>query len=104
MIEIHDLTDDFKAPGIAWGTSGQPFLAQFSDRVRALRLGLYAATYANTSPFPILDRNGDGKKIVLGKGHTLKYGKFEGGVALRQKENHRHLHRVRGDGREEVGI
>ncbi|WP_437753653.1 hypothetical protein [Sorangium sp. So ce1389] len=104
MALIHDLTDEFKAPGLDWSAPGRSFLSQFSEAVRALRLGLYASLYANPSPNPVFDRNGPGKLFMEGNGNTFKYGKFEGGVAERHKLNHVHLHRRLADGKEEPGI
>lgn len=101
---IYDLTDDFKSPVIDWDAPGPAFRAQFTKTVRGLRRGLYASIYANPSTHPIFDRNWPGKIFALGYGNTLKYGKFEDGVAERHKQNHVHLHR-RPIGRdEEVGI
>jgi hypothetical protein len=104
LTQIHDLTEEFKLHHIAWGSSGEAFRSQFSKQVRALQLGLYASVYANPSPHPIFDRNGPGKMFAKAEGNTLKYGKFEGGVAERHNINHVHLHR-RSQGRElESGI
>jgi hypothetical protein len=100
MATFHDLTTEFKKATIDWTLSGVAFRSQFSKQVMGMRLGLYATIYANSSPMAIHDRNTKtkscGKMIVKPNGNTLKYGKFQGGVAERHKQNHDHLHRCRG--------
>lgn len=104
VASIYDLTDDFKHPGIAWDMPGRAFRSQFADAVQALRVGLYVSLYANPSTHPIYDRNGPGKILVNNKGHTLKYGKCEQGIADRHRINHRHFHRRPPARAKETGI
>jgi hypothetical protein len=105
MCQLHDITIAFLNPMLDWDLTGNPFRTQFPNEVSSIRQGLYASIYENPTPYPIYDRNGPGKIIVKANSATLKYGKFENGIAERHKQNHVHMHRRDRRGTEvEAGI
>jgi hypothetical protein len=91
---IHDVTTEFLAAEIDWTLPSARCCAQFPERTRAMRDGLYVAVYVNESEHDVWDDNEGREKVVVeARSSTLKYGKFEGGVVDRYKEQFEHLRR-----------
>lgn len=90
-----DVTAELRAAHIDWTRRGQALRSQFSPRVQAMKWGLYAELFDNSSASdPIWDRNKSKKApIIFANTVALKYGKFECGLAERNRENWWHLHR-----------
>jgi hypothetical protein len=108
---IIDLTAEFKDPTRDWTlTPGQGLLGQFRQSTQNIEMGLYGSLYHNDSTIEVVDKNSKkkprctcsirqsphGMTVIKASGRTLKSGMFNGGVIVRNKDNHAHLHR-RGD-------
>ena len=100
---VTDLTDTFTSSDLRWDLRGRAFRAQFSDEVRAMKVGIYALHVVNDSDFDVCDRNGSRKVIIPARHSALKPGKFEGGLCDRERTTHEHYHRRTPDG-EHSGI
>jgi hypothetical protein len=103
---ILDLTSAFKDPSVEWHRVGRATEAPawFSDEIRRVKWGLYAWTLSNGHDVSLCDRNVKGRRLcgrVLcqPRRHMLKYGKCEGGILSRHRENHDHVHRCEGTAR-----
>jgi hypothetical protein len=103
---IHDFTNDFKAK-LDWSRGGRRFIAQFKEEIRTATKGVYILVASNDSTADVVDRNNHqkpgGRINIPAGGMVVKFGKYEGGIALREHTNHKHWHR-KINGAEESGI
>ena len=104
---IYDFTNEFKSPNVDWSRGGRKFLNQFNDHIQQTTRGVYILFAANDSDVDIVDRNKHqkpgGRVNVPARGMVVKFGKYESGIALRERTNYQHWHR-RPNGVEEAGI
>lgn len=104
---IYDFTNEFKLPNVVWSRGGRKFLDQFNDHIQQTTRGVYILFAANDSDVDIVDRNKHqkpgGRVNVPARGMVVKFGKYESGIALRERTNYQHWHR-RPNGVEEAGI
>lgn len=102
---IHDLTREFLHPSTDWRLRGRERESQFRASTSAILDGLYVAVYVNESLHEIWDSNGKKSRTVIpAKSAMLKYGKFEGGVLRRYREQFAHLRRRPPNGQDERWI
>ncbi|WP_437895187.1 hypothetical protein [Sorangium sp. So ce124] len=101
---LRDLTDELRNAERSWARGGRRFLEQFSSAAQQTQVGLYVLVHENASEHAIYDRNGDGRLLINPNAIGVKYGKFQNGFLSRRFTDHKHLHRRRPDGSEEVDV